>query len=108
VIAGRMDMQVVLQRPTVTQGAAGQAVEAWTDVATIWAGRRDARGSEYFAAMARQAETETLFTVRYRADIISSWRLTHDGLIWDIRSVAMIGRREGLELRCTAFVPGEG
>lgn len=102
-----MDARVTLQEPTVTQGAAGQSIQTWRDVWTVWAERRDARGRETFEAMSRQAEMETLFTIRYREGIIPSWRLLHDGLTWDIRSVGMVGRREGMELRCTALLPGD-
>lgn len=98
--AGRLDRRVTLQRPVEGRSAAGDATTTWQDVATIWAGRQDARGREYFAAAAVQAELETLFRIRWRPDVVASWRLLCDGAAYDIQSVAEIGRRDGLELRC--------
>ncbi|WP_291295818.1 phage head closure protein [Elioraea sp.] len=102
--AGRLDRRVTLQRPTDVQDASGTVTQTWADAADVWAGRRDPRGREYVAAQALQAEVETLYTIRHHDDAVPTprWRLIDGGRVYDIRSVAEIGRREGYELRCTA------
>jgi SPP1 family predicted phage head-tail adaptor len=99
-MAGPMDRRATLQSPVVTRTAAGDAVTAWTDVATVWAGKRDVRGREFLAAAATQAELDTTIMIRWRADVRPSWRVVMDGRTYDIESAAEIGRRDALELRC--------
>ncbi len=100
--AGALDRRVTLRAKSLANDASGQAIETWADLATVWAEKRDLRGREYLAAQAVNAEVETLFRIRWRSDVTPANRLTYDGKDYDIAAVAEIGRREGLELRCTA------
>lgn len=102
--AGRLDRRVMLQRPLDQQDGSGAVTQTWFDAGEVWAARRDLRGREFVAAQAEQAEVETLYTIRHMPGAVPTplWRLIDGGRVYDIRSVAEIGRREGYELRCTA------
>lgn len=104
--AGPLDRRVTLQRPTEVQDAAGAVTLTWADEATVWAGRRDIRAREYVAADTTLADTEAVFTIRWRSDVMPRWRLLEGARIYDITGTAELGRRDGLELRCVAAVEG--
>lgn len=103
--AGRLDRRVTLQLRTLVQDAQGQNVEAWSTLAEVWASKRDVTGREYFAAQATNAEGSAVFQIRYRSDVTVLNRLVCEGVTYNIRHVAELGRREGLQLACTAKVP---
>lgn len=104
--AGRLDRRVTLQSRTLAQDAAtGQNVETWSDLATVWASKRDVRGREFIAAQGTNADADTVFEIRYMPGLSVLNRLVYDGVTHDIVHVAEIGRREGLQLVCTAKVP---
>jgi len=48
------------------------------------------------------AEVTTRFSIRYRADVLVTDRIVLDGVSYDIRQKAEIGRRQGLNLMTTA------
>lgn len=104
--AGRLDRRVTLQRPVQQQDASGTTTDTWSTVATVAAARRDLRGREFVAALAEQVEVETIYTIRHTAGAVPTqlWRLVDGERVYDIQSVAEIGRRRGYELRCTANV----
>ena len=103
--AGQLDRQVELQAKTVSQDDHGEEIETWTGIATIWAGRKDLRGKEFFAAKQLSAEIACRWHVRYRNDITpDASRLVYEGNIYDVLAVIELGRREGLELMTDARV----
>jgi SPP1 family predicted phage head-tail adaptor len=103
--APRLDRRVTIQSRALAPDAQGQQIEAWSDVATVWAAKRDLRGREYFAAQAENADVSTVFDIRYRAGVTVLHRLLCEGVTYDIQQVSEIGRRAGLQLICSAKVP---
>jgi len=103
--AGNIDRQVELQSKSVKQDGYGEEIETWTRVATIWAGRKDLRGTEFFAAKQLSAEIACKWIVRYRNDITPyASRLVYEGNTYEVLAVIELGRREGLELMTDARV----
>ena len=100
--AGSLDRRIVLRAKLLTPDEMGQALETWSDLASVWAEKTDLRGREFFAARAINAEIETRFRIRWRAGVTPALRIAHDGRDYEILSVVEIGRREGLELMCKA------
>lgn len=96
--AGRLDRRVALLRRTTAQNAYGEQVPTWTEFATVWAEKLDVIGREYFAAQQTQAGATTRWRMRYRSDLTELDRLSHGGVLYDIRNVAEIGRRDGIEI----------
>ena len=100
--AGRLDRRLTLQRRTLTENDYGEAVETWTDLATVWAEKIPVRGAERYAAMQTVAEVDTRFKIRYRTDVSHLDRVVCAGTTYDVKGVLEIGRREGWEIYATA------
>lgn len=101
--AGRLDRQVELRHVVLTRNSTtGEEVEAYSTYATVWAGKRDIRGREFFAAQQVNSEVSTVWQIRYRDDVRMTDRLVIDGLDYNVVSIGEIGRREGLEIMATA------
>lgn len=97
-----MDRRVRLEARSVTRDAAGGEVETWALVADLWAGIYPVRGQERYAAGAEQAERDARIRIRWRPGVGASQRIVYEGRHWDIRAVIEVGRREGLDLICSA------
>lgn len=96
--AGRMDRRIVLQSVSRTQDAAGEPIETWAALATVWADVSPIRGNERFVDNQEKAERTTRFRIRHRSDITADNRISYGGNIYDIEAVMELGREEGLEI----------
>lgn len=102
--AGKMDRRIVIESRSVARSASGEETESWSTFATVWARFQPMTGREFYSAGGAQnvpAETAR-FTVRYLAGVTPQHRITYDGKVWNIRNVAEVGRREGVEITAEA------
>jgi len=98
-IAGELDRLVKLQKYTTSQDSYGEETKSWTDIATVWAHKKDLKGTERWLAMQPLAKVTCIFVIRYRADVSPLCRLVEpDGRTYDIKVAVEVGRKEGLEL----------
>jgi len=102
--AGRLKRRIIIQEPTETQGATGQAVPSWATYRTVWADVRQRPGRETFDADQILAETNTVFRIRYLEGLTRKMRISYGGDIYDIHSIVEIGFKEGHDIRATAKV----
>lgn len=103
--AGPLDRSAVLKHRVLTRNSTtGEEVVTYTTYATVWAGKRDLRGREFFAAQQVNADLTTIWQIRYRTDVVATDQLVVDDVAYNINSVAEIGRRDGLELQATAVL----
>lgn len=105
--AGRMDRRITLRNATVAINAKGEAIETYSDLATVWAEVRDPTGREVFASEQRAAQIDRVFVIRWRTGVTNLTRIVYDdgalgSQTYDVVEVAEIGRREGLALRAMA------
>lgn len=103
--AGRLDRRIVIEARSVTRAESGEEVESWAALATVWAQLLPMTGREFYSAGGAQnvpAETAR-FRVRWLSSVTPQHRIQADGKTWNIRNVAEIGRREGLELTAEAI-----
>lgn len=99
--AGTLDRRVTLQSRTLAAAnARGEKIPSWSDLATVWAQKRDLSGRELYAASQLHAEASVAFRIRYRSGLTTVNRLVYDGLNYDVLHLSEIGRREGYELLC--------
>lgn len=98
----KLDKRITIQAVQATLDAAGQPVESWADVATVWAEVRPFRGGERFLARQVVGKSVTTFVVRYLAGVTVRHRIVYEGLPWDIQDVRERGRQEALEIDATA------
>jgi SPP1 family predicted phage head-tail adaptor len=99
-----MDRQVAILTYASTRDAAGGVVETWTEGATVPAEKADQTGREFQAAAQTNAEMTTRFWLRWRSDITAKGRLLCEGVVYDIKAIREVGRRDGLEITATGRV----
>jgi len=85
---GRLDRLIVIEQSTPTQDAAGQDIESWATLATVWAEVVPVGGSEVFQAKQFGAEAVAKFRIRYRGDVTRKMRVVYDSDNYDIADVA--------------------
>ena len=100
--SGQLDRQLTIRSRTIANDGAGQPIETWSDLATVWAAKNDTKGDEGFTGAERSAEIETTFTIRYRNDVTTLNRLTCEGRNYEIIAVREMDRRAGLQLDAKA------
>ena len=103
--AGKLDRNITIQELTVTQDAQGEPVEAWADWAYVWAEVRDLRGREYFLAQSAQSAVDALFIIRHRDGLKHEMRISDDGVLYNIKGIARVGRNQGLEIQAVRVGP---
>lgn len=95
---GAFRERLTLQAPA--QGAAdarGHGPDTFVHMATVWGSAEPLRGREFFAAGQQQAQAEVRFRIRYRADVLPTWRVLWGGVAYALTapSVLMAARVEG-------------
>jgi len=108
--AGKNDQLVYFESPVDTN-VEGENIQTFSDVSGTsprtpdYAVVKTQRGSEAFDA-ARTESIETIrLMVRYRTDVVTSWRVEWEGQKYNITAVDRSGRRAG-ELWMTAELVG--
>jgi SPP1 family predicted phage head-tail adaptor len=100
--AGRLDRLVTLGKRTVASlDSYGEEQVTWADV-QVWAERRELRGDEKWGAQQVIGTAACTYRIYYRTDLDVEDRLVDDSVTYDIHAISEIGRREGLELTCSA------
>ena len=99
---GRLDRRIVIEVNTPTTSASGEKKPNWGTLATVWAEVRPLRGKEFFDAAAVQSEIDTKFRIRYRSDLTAKMRINYAGNLYDIHSIAEIGRGAATEIMASA------
>lgn len=100
-IISRLNQRVALQSPTATKDAAGQAVESFATVATVWAEVSPLTGREFEAAMATNSEVELKVIMRYYSGLSTRWRLLHGTKVYRILAVLNLSSlKKDLKLLC--------
>lgn len=97
---GKLDHLLTLQRPAGPAPDDFNAAPAvgFEDVAQVWAQVKYPQGNEATDAAQLQTVQQVQLTIRYRADVETTWRGVLDGKIYTFTAVAEIGRRVGLIL----------
>mgnify|MGYP003460243031 CR=1 FL=1 len=87
IAAGSLNCRVTIESPTMTQDSAGQAIPAWSTVATVWANIRNLNGAESIKAGAESSLVKTSIRIRKGPVVDASCRVVHGDLTYRIRSV---------------------
>lgn len=67
---------------------------------TVWAARKDQYHRETFTTEVQTGHYESVYTIRYRPDINTSWQVVEDGVRFGIENIRQVGRRRYLEVEC--------
>lgn len=91
---GRFDRRVTLLSRSVVTDAVGHDTITWTAEATVWAQRITQRSNEVIQA-AQVGDDDVLeLHIRYRSDVLTTWRMELGGVGYDIVSVTEYGGRK--------------
>jgi SPP1 family predicted phage head-tail adaptor len=103
---GQLDQRLTLQSRSAGVDALGQPSGAWTTVATVWGKARPLRSRELFAAGQTQDVTDVEFTIRFRSDVLGTWRILWRGTPHDITGapIDIDGQRQWLQLLAASGV----
>lgn len=100
--AGKLDRTIEMQAYVRTGTTpAGTPVLGWSTLATVRAELIEASTEEYLRGYGETKATARIFRIRYLPDVSSKWRVLYEGAALEIKEIKEIGRRRGLELRCS-------
>lgn len=100
--SGEFSERVELQNFVETKAKAGSPVRAWSTVVTRWAKMEPGGGQEKFNAEQMEARTDVVISIRYYADIDTTWRVKRGTKIYNIQNIVNVGENDYLlELHCT-------
>lgn len=104
--AGKLRHRVTIQHKAYTrQGQSGVPIYDWSDLATVWASVEPLSVREFIASHATQGELTARITMRHRADVDETMRLTFRGKVYNIEGV-LDDPKSGLEYMTLAVSEG--
>ena len=106
ITAGMLDQRLTLQSRAAGTDVLGNPSGAWATVTTVWGRARPLRSRELFAAGQVQNVSDVEFTVRWRDDIASTWRVLWRGVPHDItgQPIDIDGQQQWLQLLASTGV----
>lgn len=102
--AGSLDRRITLRRKTVTNTGLGMT-EAWADLGTVWASRKDVSDGEKAAAGKLQSTVAARFIIRssdLARGLTPKDALVEGGRLFEITGIKELGRRDFLEITAEA------
>lgn len=99
--AGKLDRRVTIKRLTDGHDEIGQPVQAWVDVATVWASILTKSGAETIRADKESSAVQSSIRIRRRDGITAAMRVHHGAAVYDIKVVLPDEEsRERIDLVC--------
>jgi len=99
--AGELDRRIKLDAPVITRDSEfGVEVTTWTTVATVWGKLMERMASEGIEADQRVMTRQITIRIRYRADVLTTWRVVCGTRRFRVTGTLEVGRREYLHLLC--------
>ncbi len=93
--------RITIQQRGAGQDAAGQPVQTWVDVATVWANIRYLSGVETIKSDAPVSVAKASICIRRRTDISAGMRVVFGSAVFNIQAVLPDeGRRVFMYLAC--------
>ena len=85
--AGTLNSYVRIEYRTGVQDEAGQLVDSWIELASMWANIKNRSGAEAIRADQESSTVRTSIRVRYREDITADMRVVHGSRVYEIKAV---------------------
>lgn len=99
---GGLDRPITVQDVVDVRDAFGGIMETWTDSGYTWGHIVQNWGGERFNDEQRQGTNTIMFIIRWVAGLSAKHRLIYDDRIYNVMSVAEMGRRDALQVICSA------
>lgn len=101
--AGALITRISIRRNVPVQDTSGQPIENWVELASVWADKKDLRGTERFQADQVVAGLDTVFKIRYFPGGVTPLdRIVCNDVVYDIHSVVALGQNDALEISASA------
>lgn len=91
---GQLRHQVVIQQASRSSDGQGGGTMSWTTLATVWARIEPVAGREVVAQQGLQSQITHRVVMRFRSDVTTKMRLSHDGRLMNIRSIRNLEERK--------------
>lgn len=105
--AGDLRTTITLMQPTETHNDTRRRGVEYEDAVTVAAARSEVSGREFWQAHAIKAEDVVTFTLRWREDVTSAWRVRHHDVVYNILEVNHLGDMlDYMRLKCRAVKQG--
>ena len=98
--AGKLNQRITLQRRATGHDAAGQPVQTWADICTVWADVRYQGGLESLKGGEPVSVAKASIRIRYRTELDAGMRAVLGATVFDIKAVLPDAGREYLDLSC--------
>jgi len=102
--AGRLRHRITIQRSTPGRGDAGERLDVWIDIATVWAAIRTISDEERSDKLSVDITATHVITIRHQHvldDISPRDRIVHEGKTYHIIDVVNVGERDRqIDIRC--------
>lgn len=82
--AGDLNQRITIQQSTITRDTYGAEIQTWATHATVWASKQHKSSREFYSAQKTNAEITDLFIIRYRNNVTTKMRISHNGKYYDI------------------------
>lgn len=102
---GSLQHQITIERPAETRGQMGSQKKAWAPICQTWARLQPLSGRALEVAQALHAEVTVKITIRHRADVDSTCRVSYRGQTYVVQYVLNPEEQNReLQLYCTTGV----
>jgi SPP1 family predicted phage head-tail adaptor len=92
--AGKLNRRLQIDRPDEEQNEVGEVINTWSTVGVVWASIEPIKGNEALKNNQILADMDTRIRIRWSEavkDIHAKWRLIHNGIAYNIVSIANVG-----------------
>jgi SPP1 family predicted phage head-tail adaptor len=97
IAAGSLRHRVTLQQPVQSRNeTTGEAIDVWVAVDEVWAAVEPLSAREFIQSAALQAEVVARITIRYRSDLLPTWRIVHGDKTYSIEGI-LADKESGVE-----------
>lgn len=100
--AGSLFHTVTIERETKTRTPSRGTVSAWTEIATTRAEVVKSSSADFLTGFGTAQQGTIIFRIRWRDGLTGAERIVFNGRAYQIKEIADIGRRVGLEIRAVA------
>lgn len=100
--AGNLRHTIEVQRKTETISVSGSVVPTWATIATVRAEIVTASADEYLTGFGEAEADNVVFRMWWRPGLDTADRIVHAGKAYDVKAIAEIGFRRGIEIKAVA------
>lgn len=102
-IIAELNRWIKIEIATRSKGSTGVPTEAYTDLFETWAGVSYGGGSFNSDNAGENIRVDAIFTIRYEPTVNYKCRIFYEMQYYKIDHIEIIGRNEGLRLKCIMF-----